>query len=108
FTLTGNVGATPVGITSAGFGGPFFSNGLILKFPDVAATVRALAQRGKLRSTNSPVTYTKTAMPVQIRSVTQQTIFLQTAATAKSTRLNSSHVSISYAVFCLKKKIKPL
>jgi general secretion pathway protein D len=28
------------------------------------------------------VTYTKTAVPVQIRSVTQQTIFLQTAATA--------------------------
>src|SRR5699024_11750886 len=25
----------------------------------------------------------------------------------KSTRLNSSHVSISYAVFCLKKKIRP-
>src|SRR5699024_11642638 len=25
----------------------------------------------------------------------------------KSTRLNSSHVSISYAVFCLKKKIYP-
>src|SRR5207249_9523208 len=25
----------------------------------------------------------------------------------KSTRLNSSHVSISYAVFCLKKKILP-
>jgi type II secretory pathway component GspD/PulD (secretin) len=82
FTLTGNVGATPVGITSAGFGGAFFNNGLILKFPDVAVTVRALAQRGKLRSTNSPVTYTKTAVPVQIRSVTQQTIFLQTAATA--------------------------
>jgi type II secretory pathway component GspD/PulD (secretin) len=82
FTLTGNVGATPAGITSAGFGGPFFNNGLILKFPDVAVTIRALAQRGKLRSTNSPVTYTKTAVPVQIRSVTQQTIFLQTAATA--------------------------
>src|SRR5438067_10771221 len=26
----------------------------------------------------------------------------------KSTRLNSSHVSISYAVFCLKKKIRPI
>src|SRR5699024_11337798 len=26
----------------------------------------------------------------------------------KSTRLNSSHVSISYAVFCLKKKNKPV
>src|SRR5437870_11142916 len=25
----------------------------------------------------------------------------------KSTRLNSSHVAISYAVFCLKKKTKP-
>ena len=49
FTLTGNVGATPIGITSAGFGGPFFNNGLILKFPDVSATIRALAQRGKLR-----------------------------------------------------------
>src|SRR5699024_12315795 len=28
------------------------------------------------------------------------------AADRKSTRLNSSHVSISYAVFCLKKKTK--
>src|SRR5690349_23107475 len=26
----------------------------------------------------------------------------------KSTRLNSSHVEISYAVFCLKKKMRPL
>src|SRR5690349_23977653 len=26
----------------------------------------------------------------------------------KSTRLNSSHVEISYAVFCLKKKTKPV
>src|SRR5437667_3796872 len=25
----------------------------------------------------------------------------------KSTRLNSSHITISYAVFCLKKKIRP-
>src|SRR5690606_40468233 len=29
-----------------------------------------------------------------------------TRADRKSTRLNSSHVKISYAVFCLKKKIK--
>src|SRR5690606_40749049 len=29
------------------------------------------------------------------------------AADRKSTRLNSSHVKISYAVFCLKKKRKP-
>src|SRR5438067_5708860 len=31
---------------------------------------------------------------------------LQYTADRKSTRLNSSHVSISYAVFCLKKKKK--
>src|SRR5207249_12111606 len=30
--------------------------------------------------------------------------FVQIAKDRKSTRLNSSHVSISYAVFCLKKK----
>src|SRR5690606_39794767 len=29
-----------------------------------------------------------------------------TSTNRKSTRLNSSHVKISYAVFCLKKKIK--
>src|SRR5690606_42082834 len=31
--------------------------------------------------------------------------YLREAADRKSTRLNSSHVKISYAVFCLKKKI---
>src|SRR5690349_24007699 len=30
-----------------------------------------------------------------------------TSADRKSTRLNSSHVEISYAVFCLKKKCRP-
>src|SRR5689334_23968971 len=32
----------------------------------------------------------------------------RTTADRKSTRLNSSHSSISYAVFCLKKKKKPI
>ena len=82
FTLTGNVGSPPNTIFSSGFGGAFFHNGLILEFPTVQATIRALRQRGKLKSTNSPVTYTRTGEPVQIRSVTNQTIFIQTAATA--------------------------
>src|SRR5437868_9500932 len=34
-----------------------------------------------------------------------QTLSGNAARDRKSTRLNSSHVSISYAVFCLKKKI---
>src|SRR5437868_12070690 len=32
-------------------------------------------------------------------------LFARSVTDRKSTRLNSSHVSISYAVFCLKKKI---
>src|SRR5690606_41928608 len=34
--------------------------------------------------------------------------FLGAARDRKSTRLNSSHVKISYAVFCLKKKIRDI
>src|SRR3712207_7981083 len=33
---------------------------------------------------------------------------LEAHADRKSTRLNSSHANISYAVFCLKKKKKPI
>src|SRR5947209_16428495 len=35
------------------------------------------------------------------------TLFLDEIGDRKSTRLNSSHANISYAVFCLKKKKKP-
>src|SRR5690348_18174077 len=37
-------------------------------------------------------------------AVSHSEIFRERAADRKSTRLNSSHPSISYAVFCLKKK----
>jgi type II secretory pathway component GspD/PulD (secretin) len=82
FTLTGNVGSPPNTIFSQTVAGAFFKSGLILTFPTVQATIRALTQRGTLKSNNSPVTYTRTGEPVQIRAVTYQTIFLQTAATA--------------------------
>src|SRR5699024_11905922 len=39
-----------------------------------------------------------------VGSVTSSTKRWKTTTDRKSTRLNSSHVSISYAVFCLKKK----
>src|SRR5690606_42136949 len=42
---------------------------------------------------------------VLILEVTSQTIEHYRQRDRKSTRLNSSHVKISYAVFCLKKKI---
>src|SRR5436309_12290729 len=48
-------------------------------------------------------------MPVvRLRTLTPTPVDppLRTATDRKSTRLNSSHVKISYAVFCLKKKKK--
>src|SRR5690625_6349990 len=42
----------------------------------------------------------KSDSPISLRSKRGETVFRD----RKSTRLNSSHVAISYAVFCLKKK----
>src|SRR5207249_10196606 len=42
--------------------------------------------------------------PVVVRALGSTTRRCQQESDRKSTRLNSSHVSISYAVFCLKKK----
>src|SRR6266487_5442648 len=44
------------------------------------------------------------AMWPTVRRATDYVLGLQTARDRKSTRLNSSHPSISYAVFCLKNK----
>src|SRR2546427_9274052 len=41
---------------------------------------------------------------VQLRAGAGRALDLQAVADRKSTRLNSSHSQISYAVFCLKKK----
>jgi len=79
FTLTGKAGAT--GIIGKVPVGSFFTNGLVLNFPDVAVVLRALGERGRIRSNNSPMTIAKSGMPVTIRSDTKQTIFLQTAGT---------------------------
>src|SRR5690625_7042495 len=46
----------------------------------------------------------------QLESEAERTLNFTAAETVldrKSTRLNSSHVAISYAVFCLKKKNRP-
>src|SRR5438874_10053329 len=43
----------------------------------------------------------------QIQPLNKDRPFIEFAVDRKSTRLNSSHVEISYAVFCLKKKNIP-
>src|SRR5690625_1814730 len=47
-----------------------------------------------------------TRMPLLIRILQTRSVSLCTVGDRKSTRLNSSHVAISYAVCCLKKKIR--
>src|SRR5690606_39392072 len=51
---------------------------------------------------NSNLFPVKAKGEVRLRSVLSN----KTSGDRKSTRLNSSHVKISYAVFCLKKKIQ--
>src|SRR6266513_1898274 len=65
------------------------------------------------RSTLFPYTTLFRSPPPRLRSegidgrlAISQTIVSAASGDRKSTRLNSSHVSISYAVFCLKKKKK--
>src|SRR5690606_40639580 len=72
-------------------------------------TIDWLAQfQGLVSATASPGTGTGTAAPQPAPSATNTSTKSGpvTAEDRKSTRLNSSHVKISYAVFCLKKKTK--
>src|SRR5207249_11998126 len=52
--------------------------------------------------------YAAAELPARLRQVAfyRNKLYARNAQDRKSTRLNSSHVSISYAVFCLKKKKK--
>src|SRR5690625_7099162 len=43
-------------------------------------------------------------LPSKISTFLEDSVFKHVTGDRKSTRLNSSHVAISYAVFCLKKK----
>src|SRR5439155_26697320 len=60
-------------------------------------TPRALARRWDER-------WHQVVVPQLLRDLTESEPARRTLEDRKSTRLNSSHVAISYAVFCLKKK----
>src|SRR5439155_17330762 len=62
------------------------------------------AKPGKLRQ-NRAKWGKRRPPPIQASETNDVISFGQTGADRKSTRLNSSHVATSYAVFCLKKKI---
>src|SRR5690625_2445972 len=65
--------------------------------------VLAMVAEFRRRDQNTPVVFMGYANLIERRGA--ETFCRQAAEDRKSTRLNSSHVAISYAVFCLKKKI---
>src|SRR2546430_10187745 len=56
--------------------------------------------------TSTCVTHSEGPTPASSQVNATQAVALSEATDRKSTRLNSSHSQISYAVFCLKKKKK--
>src|SRR5690554_7380185 len=61
---------------------------------------------GELRLRHVQVEDAAIDVDLQVGAVGLQPVHVRPAQDRKSTRLNSSHVRISYAVFCLKKKKK--
>jgi Bacterial type II and III secretion system protein len=82
---TTNGSATGIGTLTDVLGnltpGKFFTNGLILDVNNLQIVLHALQTRGRVRGNNSPMTVAKSGMPVTIRSVTTQTIFITTPGT---------------------------
>src|SRR3712207_7727879 len=73
-------------------------------FRSTVGTARAEAER--LVETSEIQRLAKEKATEILSSAEQRAEEMRTGADRKSTRLNSSHANISYAVFCLKKKKK--
>src|SRR5207253_2082190 len=90
-------------------GGRMFKAGETLRQPELAATLRRIAHNGAAefyRGETARVLADEMAKNGGIVSLDDLANYKPKAREVdrKSTRLNSSHVAISYAVFCLKKK----
>src|SRR5699024_11805039 len=68
-------------------------------FPDLAAEIQAAATTAGLRAAPAGLGFVQAFLSAEDAAQVR-------ALDRKSTRLNSSHVSSSYAVFCLQKKNK--
>src|SRR5699024_12122225 len=78
------------------------------KYPENTMTAFKAAEKSLADGIEMDVRFTKDKQLVVIHdeTVNRTTDGKGLVSDRKSTRLNSSHVSISYAVFCLKKKKK--
>src|SRR5205807_10131339 len=64
----------------------------------------ALNRHARLGNCLRPWLRLESKLPCRTRILAEDADIFQVAIDRKSTRLNSSHLVISYAVFCLKKK----
>src|SRR5690606_27326761 len=90
-----------MGLLRLGFMANFLSHPVISGFVTASAIIIAVGQLGsllglKISGTNLPTMLSELLVELP-------NLHLPTLADRKSTRLNSSHAKISYAVFCLKK-----
>src|SRR5699024_7122178 len=74
--------------------------------PEKGVSALEVASKAIANMTLGRVDHETTANIGYISGGTTTNIVMEKVKDRKSTRLNSSHVSISYAVFCLKKKKK--
>src|SRR5690606_32697367 len=79
--------------------------------PDTASRMAENGLRGHLDRLHFPLSASLTARILAVNLIPllllAGSLFFLDSYNRKSTRLNSSHVKISYAVFCLKKKRNP-
>src|SRR3712207_3712952 len=70
----------------------------------IAVAMRETRQLKKMISELLSLTKEESIIAIHIESIDLMKLFEEMSEDRKSTRLNSSHANISYAVFCLKKK----
>src|SRR2546430_4248499 len=88
-----------------GYGQPRFDLGLQLTNYNSSSMNLVARRRSDLALKRDPVSSAAGARRSTSTAAVSRTPTRKSDADRKSTRLNSSHSQISYAVFCLKKKI---
>src|SRR5690606_39482980 len=79
---------------------------LFLPATSLGGVESLIEHRATVEGPESPVPRNLLRLSIGLEHIEDLAADLEQALDRKSTRLNSSHVKISYAVFCLKKKTK--
>src|SRR2546430_9123450 len=95
-----------VGFSLFRFRSPLLTESLSISFPPVTEMFHFTGCRDVPAMDSQKLEQVLPCSGYPIRKSTGQSVFAAHRRDRKSTRLNSSHSQISYAVFCLKKKKK--